>query len=248
MEDFFIQRYTFKFLMFLSLVAGLVYLYTDHIDFISAAMEYNKMNVSNFGYVLLRIIGGVFIPAVFIVPSMFEFGRIRLARIFFIAYGICHLLTISWVIYFVANCPYIDIFSTAKVTDFLTEHGFVDPFTFWDTYSLMSVLFAIIYGVAAIYTGINLDKDKSLAKTFVCVLFTLRIVLPLLYNIMAQGRFFSLFWLTNNATALAAQLLFTVAIVYAGANNYTWIEFVWDQIAVVETEDGEDSDQNGQND
>lgn len=225
--------------MLLSLIAGLVFFYTNHVEFVSAALEYNKMNIPNLCYVLLRIIGGLFIPAVFIMPSLFEFGRIKLTRICFIAYGICHIIAISWIIYFFASNPPIDIFSSDKVFSFLRDGGFVYTFAFWDNYSLISVLFSLLYGIVAIYTGINFDKDKALAKAFVSLLLTLRVVLPLLFNIFSQGRFFSLFWITNNALEVTGQLLFTVAIIFAGANNYTWIEFVWDQIAFAETDDSD---------
>ena len=236
MENSFTQRYTFKFLMLLSLVSGLIYFYTNHIDFISVAMEYNKMNVSNIAYAFLRIFGGIFIPVVFIVPSMFEYGRIKLARAGFIAYGICHLLSLSWIIYFFITQPASDFFSQAKVAEFLKEGGFVYSFTFWDTYGHSGTFFSIIYGILAIYTGICLDRDKGIVKMLVSLLFTLRIVLPLLANMIAEGRIFSLFWLTNNALELVSQLFFTIAIIIAGSSNYTWIEFVWDQLALAENE------------
>ena len=239
MENSFVQRYTFKFLMFLSLISGLIFLYSNHIDFISAAMEYNKMNVSNIGYVFLRIFGGVFIPLVFIVPSFFEYGRIKLARIFLILYGVSHIFAVSWIFYFLASQPALDIFASEKIGTFLTNGGFVYPVSFWDNHSLVSAFFALVYGIVAIYTGLDFDKDKSTAKARVWLLLTLRIALPLLYNILAQGRVFSVFWLTNNALEIASQLFFTVAIMFASFNNYTWIELVWDEIAFVENDDSD---------
>ncbi|MCR4718293.1 MAG: hypothetical protein K5768_01530 [Firmicutes bacterium] len=239
MENSFTQRYTFKFLMVLSLICGFIFFYMNNIDFISAAIEYGKMNIPNIGYAFLRIFGGLFIPIVFIVPSMFEFGRIKLARIGFIAYGICHLITALWIVYFLFTQPSADFFSGDKIAEFLTEGGFVYSITFWDTYSFTGTVFSIIYGIAAIYTGIYFDKDKSTAKSLVALLFALRILLPLFNNIFTQDRIFSLFWLTNNSLEIASQLLFTLGILLAGVSDYTWTEFVWDQLVFVENEDSE---------
>lgn len=236
MEENFTQRYIFKFLMLVALISGLIFFYIDHFDFIVTATETNNFNIPNIGYTFLRLFG-ILLPMVFIVPSLFEFGRIKLARIFLILYGIFHIVTISWVIYFMASRPYMGIFSDQKVAEFLQTCSFVYPFSFWDNTSFVSVIFALIYGFTAIYAGIQFDKNKSLVKTLVCVLFTLRIVLPLLFNIFAQGRFFSEAWLSINVFEVISQFAFTIAIVYAGSSNLTWIELVWDQLAFAETDD-----------
>ena len=239
MENSFIERYVFKFLMVVSFICGFIYFYMNNIDFISAAIEYGKMNIPNIGYSFLRIFGGLLIPVTFIVPSMFEFGRIKLARIGFIAYGICHLITALWIVYFLFSEPAADIFSSDKVFAFLSEGGFVYSFTFWDTYSLTATVFSIIYGIVAIYTGIYFNKDKSAVKWLVVLLFAIRILFPFFNNILTQDRIFSLFWITNNALPLASQLFFTAGILLAGASDYTWIEFVWDQLVFAENEDNE---------
>ncbi|MBR4724110.1 MAG: hypothetical protein IK072_05205 [Clostridia bacterium] len=239
MENSFIQRYTFKFLMTLAFISGFVFFYMNNIDFISVAIEYGKMNIPNIAYAFLRIFGGVFIPVVFIVPSMFEFGRIKLARIGFIAYGICHIVTVLWIVYFLFSQPASGIFSTDNLTRFMKDGGFVYSLTFWDTYSFTAAVFSIIYGVLAIYTGLYFDKDKSTVKLLVLSLFVLRIILPFFNNILTQDRVFSLFWLTNNALEIASQLFFTIGILLAGASDYTWIEFVWDQLVFAENEDAE---------
>ncbi|MBR4721242.1 MAG: hypothetical protein IK057_05715 [Clostridia bacterium] len=239
METSFTKRYTFKALISLSLILGIIFFYVDHIDFISSAIEYGKMNVSNIGYALLRIVGGIFIPAIFIIPSMFEYARIRLTKICFIVYGACHLLTLSWIIYFLFTQPAGQIFDPNKVTEFLFNGGYVYQITFWDTYGLISVLFSIIYGIAAIYTGMKFDKEKETVKWLLVLLLALRLLLPFLNNIFFQGRVYSLRWITTNYLELASQLSFTLAVFLAAIENSTWIEFVWDQMIFPENEDEE---------
>ena len=242
MEENFTQRSIFKLLMFLALICGLIFFYTDHFDFIITALQTSKFNVPNIGYVFLRFFG-ILLPLTFIVPSFFEFGRIKLARIFFIIYGFFHLVTISWAVYFLAGNSYADIFSAEKVADFLQKSGFVYSQVFWDNTGFISLILAFIYGLAAIYTGIQFDKDKSRVKTLVCVLLTLRIALPLLSNIFTEGRIFSEYWISVNLFELICQFAFTVAIVYAGSNNFAWIELVWDQLAFSENDEAGQNDQ-----
>ena len=237
METSFTDRYIFKALILLSLILSITFFYIDHIDFISSAIEFGKMNISNIGYALLRIIGGIIIPALFIIPSMFEYSRIKLTKISFIIYGACHLLTLSWIICFFLTQPAGQIFNSGSLANFLSENGYVYQFTFWDTYGLISVLFTLIYGVLAIYTGINFDKDKNTVKWLLVILLAVRVLLPLLNNVFFQFRVYSMRWITTNCLELASQLSFTLAIFFAAAENSTWIEFVWDQIILIENED-----------
>lgn len=237
MESSFTKRYIFKTLMAISLILGIIFFYLNHIDFISSAIEYGKMNIPNIAYALLRVIGGMFIPMIFIVPSVFEYGRIRLAKAGFIAYGICHVITISWAIYFFATKDSGSLFNIDSTTTFLDNGGFVYPLTIWDTYGIASIIFAVIYGIASIYTGIYFDKDKDKVKWLVLVLLGLRLLLTFLNNIAFQGRVYSLFWITNNYLELAAQLCFTIAIFLAAFDTPCWVEFVWDQIPIAENEE-----------
>ena len=240
METSFTKRYLFKALIATSLILGIVFFYFDHIDFISSAIEYGKMNVSNVAYALSAIISVLIIPAIFVIPSMFEFGRIKLAKISFIVYGVCHILSIVWIIYFFCTQPGIDFFNGDKVSNFLVSGGFVYPFTVWDTYGVVSILFSIGYGIAAIYTGLHFDKEKDTVKWLVLLLLLLRLFLPFLNNIIFQQRVYSLYWISTNYLTLASQLCFTIAIFIAATENSTWIEFVWDQIVFSHNEDDED--------
>lgn len=240
METSFTDRYIFKALILLSFLLGITFFYVDHIDFISSAIEYGKMNVSNVGYTLLRIVGGIIIPALFIIPSMFEYARIRLTKISFIIYGACHLLTLSWIISFLISQPVSQIFNDNSITSFLSDNGYVYQFTFWDTYSLISVLFTLIYGILAIYVGMNFDKDKKTVKWLLVILLAVRLLLPFFNNVLFQYRVYSLRWITTNYLELASQLCFTLAIFFASIENSTWIEFVWDQIILIENDDDEE--------
>ena len=78
METSFTKRYTFKALVIVALILGITFFYLNHIDFISNAITEGKMSPSNIAYAILQLIGGIIIPILFVMPSMFAFGRIRL--------------------------------------------------------------------------------------------------------------------------------------------------------------------------
>lgn len=241
METSFTKRYTFKALVIVALILGITFFYLNHIDFISNAITEGKMSPSNIAYAILQLIGGIIIPILFVMPSMFAFGRIRLTRVFLIVYGIFHILTSVWLINFFMDNPASAIWSTDALENFFIDGGYVYQLTFWDTYGLASIIFSIIYGAAVIYTGFSFDKNKDLVKWLMILLLVLRLLLPFLNNIIFQGRIYSLFWISNNYLRLAEQLCLTVAIFIAGSEDNTWIELVWDQIVFTET-DAEDED------
>ena len=239
MGNYFVKRYLFKSLMIISLILSILFFYINHMNFIDVALKFGVMNIPNIAYSILRIAGGLFIPAVFLVPSAFEYGRIRLAKAGFITYGICHLITLSWIIYFFATQPPADFFNYDKVYNFLYTGGFIYQFTMWDTWNNMSIVFTLIFGILAIYTGLNFDKDKDTVRLLTIILLALRIILPFLNDIILGGRLYTEYWIANNYLDLASQLCFTVAIFVASLENSTWIEFVWDQLVFPENSDEE---------
>ena len=236
MESSFTKRYLFKSLIILAIILGVTFFYVNHIDFMSSAIEHGKMNFSNIAYSILQIVGGLIIPAVFIIPSMFPFGRIRLARISYITYGALHILSSVWVISFLTANHFTDIFSAEKLIRFFIDGGYVYTLTYWDTYGLVALLFSIIYGVAAIYTGLYFDRNKDQVKWFVLSLLCLRLILPFINNIFFQGRVYSLYWISNNYLLLAGEFCVMLAIFIAASEEPTWIEFVWDEMVFTESE------------
>jgi len=236
--DIYTKRYSFITLMTISLLSGILFFCTNHIDFISAAFQYHKLNIPNIAYILMRIINCIFIPAIFLVPSLFPFGRIKMTKICFIAYGICNLLTLSWLFYFFANRSFSELASLSSVAQFLKEQNIIYFETIWDTSGITASILAVIFGAFTIFLGRSFDDDKFFVKNLVMVYCVMRIFFPIFLNLFFQGRVVSSYWVTNNCLDILSTICFTAAIVVASGHDFTWIEFIWDQTVITE-EDAE---------
>ncbi len=230
MNSMYTKRKLFIVLISVSLLSGVLLLATNHLDFLIAAVEYGKMNVPNIAYFFLRLISSVILPAVFIVPSLFPFGRIRSAKTVFITCGILYLLTLTWIFYFLGQNSFAELFNNAKISEFQSDaaNAFVSSYVFWDTYSWAGILFTLAYGIFYIYAGLNFDDNRIRVRIFMIILLGAKIIFPLLSCLFGL-RMLSLFWITNNYAELISFAAFAAAIFVASTADNSWVEFVWDQ-------------------
>lgn len=240
MYDLYVRRGSFCALMFAAVAFGGVFFVTNNLDFIIAAMQQGKFHIPNLAYTLSRIVGGILLPAVFIVPTMFEFWRIKLSKLFFIVYGVLHLLTLTWIFYFMAY-GIGSLFSNTDIVVFQQHisNAFVSTHVYWDTYEWQGSLFTLLYGLLCIYTGICFDDNRKKVRLCVILVVLLRFLFPAINNLLTGGTIYSVFWLTNNYADLLSVLFYCGGIILASVNDPTWIELIWD-----ETVDSERRDRN----
>lgn len=231
MTNTYTHRSLFTTIMTVSLISGILMLATNHLDFIISAVEYNKLNIANIAYFILRIISAVILPAIFIVPSLFPYGRMRAGKAAFIACGVLQLITLTWIFYFMAQNSFAELFNNSKIAEFQsdTNNAFVSSYVFWDTYSWQGSLFSLMYGVFCIYTGLNLDDNRIRVRRYILILFAAKLLLPILSNLFSMQQPLSMFWITNNYADLISFAAFTIAILSVSYADSTWIEFIWDQ-------------------
>lgn len=215
--------------MLISLFFGILMFATNHIDFIIAAVEYNRVNIPNLAYILLRIISAIILPMLFIVPSFFAFGRIRLGKAAYITMGVLYLLTTTWILYFLKDASFSELFGNEKIIEFQTDNSFVSSYVFWDTYSWIGVLYTIALGVGYIFLGINLDDNRIRVRNIMLAVLAAKIFLPMISNLITGNDIVSMFWLTNNYAELISCITMTIAFCEVSADNNSWIDFVWDQ-------------------
>lgn len=242
MTDLYIKRGVFLALMIVSIFLGGLFFVSNNLDFIVAASQQDKFHLPNLAYAISRVVSGILLPLIFISPSMFEFGQIKLTKFLFIVYGILQLLTLTWIFYFLGSHNFVDLFSLDKIVFFQRngENAFVASYVFWDTYSWMGSLFTLVYSALCIYTGICFDDDRRKVRICMILLAVLRLLLPMINNIIVGNGLLSAFWLTNNYLDLISVIAYSAAICYASTNDETWISLVWNQ--ELPSEDDEDEE------
>lgn len=234
MKDTYASRHLYYAFTAVSLLMGCIFFFTNHLDFIIAIIDTHKFNIPNIAYTLIKIVGAMIIPAFFLVPSMFEFGRIKSIKISFITLGVLYALTAVWIFYFLAANPAGELFSKESITAFQgnKSNPFVSSFAIWDTYSIAGTIFSLIYAAMLIYTGINFDDNRVIVRNCMFILFALKILLPVLYNIIFQNRILSVFWLTNNYADFVSFTLLTASVFIASLSDQSWIELIWDEHSI----------------
>lgn len=235
------RRYIFTVLMAVSVLAGFIFFATNNLDFIIAAIDSGKFHLPNIAYSMARIVSGLLLPFIFIVPSMFEFGRIKIAKVLLVLYGVLQALTLTWVFYFLGSNSFGDLFSNQKIIEFqsLPANSFISSYVYWDTYSWWGFIFTALYSALCIYTGISFDDNRLRVRTCVSAIVIARVILPIINNLIFGQSFLSAFWLTNNYADMLSLVAFAAAIFLASDNDTAWIELVWDQ-AIIGNNDDDD--------
>lgn len=236
------KKYYVSGFMLASLIAGAVFFVSNHLDFIIKAFENTKFNLPNICYAIIRIFTCILIPTTFLAPSLFRYSRIRITKIFFWILGILHFLTITWIFYFLSSgYTFGELFdgSTALLFQMDISNAFVSAQVFWDTYDIISVLFTVILSALYIAMGIMFDDNRVIVRWLYVGIVLYKILVPILYNLIANHVACSSFWITNNFTELLAMILFGVAIVIASMDDKTWTTCIWDEEMLGEAEHGE---------
>lgn len=231
-KNFYTINRGFTTLMSVSLLTGLVFLFSNNLDFIVEAMNQGKYNFSNAAYSVLRIILGIIIPCVYIVPSRNEMGRMRTARLLFVIYGALYIVTLSWLFpYFASGAGDMVSFQSD------IENSYLASYILWDTYSLAGSIYSLIFGILCIYVGIALDDQKNKVCSLVVLLPVLRLILPIITNIFSGNGVISALWITNNYIDIVILTCISCAFYLASTHDVTWINLIWNQEMENNTDD-----------
>lgn len=229
MGNLYTKRWYFYTLMVVSLAFGIVFFTSNNLDFIIAATEIDKFHFQNIAYAITRSVGGIVLPLVFIAPSVTQFSKIKSAKAVFIIYGILYFLMITWIVPFLANGYNIFKYDDLHAFQSTFTNAYISSYVLWDTYTLIGVVYSIIYGSLCIYTGICFDDNRKKVRICVILLLVLKVALPMISNLAYGKELLSHYWIDNNYSDLISFLAFTIAICMASASDITWIDFVWDQ-------------------
>ena len=223
-NNFYATHRMFITLMLAAALSGFVFMFTNNLDFIVEALNQEKYNFSNAAYSVSKVIMGILIPLTFVIPSQTEMGRIKGARLLFVAYGVMHLIMLSWII------PYVNSGATDMV-EFQSslDNLYVVSYVLWDTYSWAGSAYTLVIALLSIFIGLTIDDNKR--KVCICVLLLpiLRLLLPIITNLATGNGILSVMWITNNYADIIAMIAITIAFFIASIHDATWITLIWNQ-------------------
>lgn len=223
-KNFYTIHRSFISLMTFSLLVGLVFMFTNNLDFIVEAMNQGKFNFSNAAYSMSKVVIGIMIPIAFIVPSRNEMGRIRTGKLLFIIYGILNILMFSWIFPYMAS-------GSGDMVAFQSdiENSYVTSYILWDSYYFICSIYSLLYGALCIYIGISLDDNKKKVCSLLLVLPIMRLLLPIITNLVTGNGVLSVLWITNNYADLLSLIAINIAFYFAASYDITWINLIWNQ-------------------
>lgn len=222
-KDFYYIHRGFVALMLFSLFIGLVFFFTNNLDFIIEALNQEKYTFSNTAYSLLKVIIGILLPWVFIIPTH-DMGRIKSARLLFIVYGAMYIITLSWIpVFFRLGAEDMIAFQSSM------DNSYVASILLWDTYSWAGSIFSFIFGLLCIITGFSIDDHKNKVRWLVMALPISKLLLPIINNIATGNGILSVLWITNNYAEILALMAFAGAFNLAARFDDTWVRLIWNQ-------------------
>lgn len=229
-KNFYTISRIFFALMLASLLAGFIFMFSNNLDFIIEALNQGKFNVPNIAYSLLKLVIGIFLPCAFLVPFQSDMGRINSAKIVFIVYGALYILTASWIFAYFGS----DI---GDITKFQSQNLYVSQLVLWDTYSAAGSIYSVLYGILCIFTGLSVDDNKKKVCALCISLPVVRLLLPIITNIICGNGILSVLWITNNYAEIISLIFFAIAFSVAASHDVTWINLIWNQDVENNTDD-----------
>ena len=249
MDDLYTRRVIFLALMIVSLLTGGLFFVTNNIDFFIAALDQNKFHIPNIAYTITRTISGILLPLVFVAPTMFPYGRIKLTKILFIICGITQLFTATWIFYFLRDNSFADLFNIGKIVFYQANgaNAFVSSYVFWDTYSWIANIFTIVFSALCIWAGICFDDNRKKVRMSMLIILASRWIFPLISSFIEKRFIWSTFWLVNNYLDLISFIAYVAAIWIAASNDTSWINIVWEDEYLNDLDDIDASSENSKN-
>ena len=226
------KQFYVKTFMLVSLLTGIVFFITNHMDFIIAAFEQTKFNLPNLCYAAIRLITCLILPATFVAPSIFLYSRVRIAKVCFYIQSVLHLLTLTWIIYFFASGYNLtDLFSNEAITFFQQNisNAFISAQIFWDTYDIIATLFTLILSGIYLALAITFDDNRVIVRRLCIALLLFKALVPLVYNLITKQIIYSSLWVTNNFIELLSVTAFVAGIFFASQDDLTWVTTIWDE-------------------
>lgn len=232
-KNFYTIHRVFISLMLAAVLSGFVFLFTNNLDFVIEALNQEKYNFSNAAYSISKVIIGILIPLTYIIPSQTEMGRIKASKLLFIIYGALHIIMLSWVIPFISSGAKDMVSFQSSI-----ENSYVASYVLWDTYSLPGAIYSLIFGLLSIYIGISIDDNKKKVCILMLLLPIIRLLLPIITNLVTGNGIISVLWITNNYADIISLAAITIAFFTASIHDATWISLIWNQ----EYDSGEDDE------
>ncbi len=242
----YLKRIVIDAVLMIALGMGIFYIYKVFLDFLISLFHFEgTRNLSSIAYCVYRILY-ILLPPIMLTISK-NVSKMNVFKSIFMTIGICYLISNSWVIYYMIDNNPMDLiygsipkwFSNGELGEVMTSSwnnlylfqynkAMVFNYLVWDAYDLFGILFSTIQGILYIQLALILDTSRVRIMRKYTLIIVLSILIPLLYNICIQGKwFYSSAWMNKNVLMIFENLLILVALNLAASSRNFWHDILW---------------------
>lgn len=242
----YLKRIVIDAVLMIAFGMGIFYCYKVFLDFLISLFHFEgTRNLSSIAYCVYRILY-ILLPPVMLTISK-NVSKMNVFKSIFMAIGICYLISNTWIIYYMIDNNPMDliygsiprVFTKGELLEtvkrswnsilfYQYNNAMVFNYLIWDTYDLFGVVFSTIQGILYIQLSLILDTSRVRIMRKYTLIIVLSILIPLLYNICIQGKwFYSSTWMNKNVLMIFENLLILVALNLAASSRNFWHDILW---------------------
>lgn len=233
------KRYAF--LMGASILFGILYVLTGHMNYIMNMIEYRAFTLTNYVYAFLRF-ECIILPAHFFIGRNPWLPKIVFQKIFMVAFACAALSGVMWAF------NYLNIYTFREMLN--EEYMFLYQATtskyiavnrlMWGTTNLSGVILSLILAVMYFITGLVSHWHRKVVAVCFTVISVFRILSPIICICIIGEMEVMGEWFINNTFWLLSAIFMTWGLWCAAESDRTWLKYVWGEEQNLEFDDDED--------
>ncbi|MBS7297899.1 MAG: hypothetical protein KIG65_02320 [Eubacteriales bacterium] len=233
-------RKRYLFLMGMSVVFGIIYVLTSHMDYIMNMIEYRAFTLTNFVYAVFRF-ECLLLPVIFFVRRNAFFPKILLEKVFLVAFSISALSGVMWAFEYLNYYTFRDLLDTEKMFLYqaITSNYIAANRLMWGTTSLAGVLLSLAISLMYFVAAIMMHRKRKTVAIIFSVIFLIRFISPMICIAVNGELEIYAEWFTNNTMWLLSALFMTIGLWSAAQTDSLWMESIWGEELQLDFEDDE---------
>lgn len=232
------ERKRYLILMGMSVVFGIIYVLTSHMNFLMNMIEYRAITLTNLVYAVFRL-ECLLLPLIFFVKRNTFFPKILLEKVFLGVFAIASLSGVMWAFEYLNYYTFRDLLDTEKMFLYqaITSNYIAANRLMWGTTNFAGVLLSFAMSIMYFIAALMMHRKRHTVAIIFSVIFLLRFISPMICIAVNGEPEVYAEWFTNNTTWLLSALFMTLGLWSTATRDSLWMENIWGEELQLEFED-----------
>ncbi len=234
-------RRVYLLLMLLAGLFGLFYVLTSHLAFMTNAIRYDAINLTNISTAIFRM-ECVLLPAIFMMPRNGYFPKVILLKSLLVVLGLTCMAGVMWVFKYLSYVSLRDIFDPKLMYNYQgihTNYIAINRFL-WGNQGGDGVIFSLVLSLMYIVMGALAHKTRFTVAVGFTLIAAFRVGAPLVELVISGDKYMYIQWLDHNMFWTVSAFLFLVGLWIATRSDEVWLDLVWGEPLEEETDEDDD--------